>query len=128
MVLRRPEEWFRQWWVPEGLPAGAGTWVAQDSEALLAAVGIAAHRHGTVVMLDADGDGLGAPETQWLVGQGVLPLVDGSADATPVEGQSAAAQPLRWVDVAELANGEALSVRSLAASPQARRRARRLTR
>lgn len=128
MVLRRPEEWFRQWWVPEGLPAGAGTWVAQDSEALLAAVGIAAHRHGTVVMLDAEGDGLAAPETQWLVGQGVLPLVDGSAGAMPAEGQSTAVQPLRWVDVAELANGEALSVRSLAASPGARRRARRLTR
>jgi 4-alpha-glucanotransferase len=137
VVLREPEEWFRQWWVPEGLPAAAGAWVAQDSEALLAAVGIAVHRQGAVVMVDADAldadaldaEALGEPEARWLLAQGVLPLADAASGATAsAEAARATPPPVRWVDVAQLADGDGLSVESLAASPAVRRRARRLTR
>ncbi len=119
LLLAQPSDWFRRWWVPEGLPASEGAWVEHDHEAVVAAVGIAAHRHGAAVLAD-----LGALEdapARWLLSQGVLPLTrPGTAD-----GHSGA---LRWVDVADLAEGGELTLGSLAASASVRRKVRRLAR
>jgi len=112
LLLAQPSDWFRRWWVPEGLPASEGAWVEHDHEAVVAAVGIAAHRHGTAVLAD-----LGALEdapARWLLSQGVLPLTrPGTADGH--------AGALRWVDVADLAEGGELTLGSLAASASVRR-------
>jgi 4-alpha-glucanotransferase len=119
LLLAQPSEWFRRWWVPEGLPASEGAWVEHDHEAVVAAVGIAAHRHGAAVLAD-----LGALEdtpARWLLSQGVLPL-------TPPGGGDGHAGALRWVDVADLAEGGELTLGSLAASASVRRKVRRLTR
>jgi 4-alpha-glucanotransferase len=129
LLLTLPERWLRQWWVPDGLPASAGTWVEQDHEALLAAVGIAAHRTGAVVL--AELDGLVEREAQWLASQGVLPLAEaGAAERADGSrpGAGAGTRPLRWVDVSALTDGGELTLERLAGSPAARRRARRLTR
>ncbi|HEY7720933.1 MAG TPA: 4-alpha-glucanotransferase [Pedococcus sp.] len=129
LLLTLPERWLRQWWVPDGLPASAGTWVEQDHEALLAAVGIAAHRTGAVVL--AELHGLVEREAQWLASQGVLPLAEAGAlerAGGPPSGAAGGTRPLRWVDVGALADGGELTLERLAGSPAARRRARRLTR
>ena len=83
------------------LPPG-GTWVDQDNEALLAAVGIAAHRHWQVVL---DGmHGLADRRRSGSSGRGCCRWSDGSAGADAARGRPGA-RPLRWVDVSRLANG-----------------------
>ena len=129
LLLTLPERWLRQWWVPDGLPASAGTWVEQDHEALLAAVGIAAHRTGAVVL--AELHGLAEREAQWLASQGVLPLAEAGAGYGADGGGRGAVtgtRPLRWVDVSTLADGGELTLERLAGSAAARRRARHLAR
>ena len=119
LLLAQPSDWFRRWWVPEGLPASEGAWVEHDHEAVVAAVGIAAHRHRAAVLADL-GALEGAP-ARWLLSQGVLPLArPGTADGH--------AGALRWVDVADLAEGGELTLGSLAASASVRRKVRRLGR
>ncbi|MFF3976669.1 4-alpha-glucanotransferase [Streptomyces sp. NPDC001828] len=49
---------FRLWWVPEGLPPTAGTYVHYDAEAMLAVLALEAHRAGAVVI----GEDLGTVE------------------------------------------------------------------
>lgn len=119
LLLARPSDWFRRWWVPEGLPASEGAWVEHDHEAVVAAVGIAAHQHGAAVL--ADLAALEDAPARWLLSQGVLPLTrPGTADGH--------AGALRWVDVADLAEGGELTLGSLAASASVRRKVRRLAR
>ncbi len=50
---------FRQWWVPAGLPAYAGTFVRFDHEAMLSVLMLEAHRAGCVVV----GEDLGTVES-----------------------------------------------------------------
>ncbi|GAA2227942.1 4-alpha-glucanotransferase [Streptomyces amakusaensis] len=49
---------FRLWWVPEGGPPGAGTYVRHDAEAMLAVLVLEAHRAGALVL----GEDLGTVE------------------------------------------------------------------
>lgn len=49
---------FRQWWVPAGLPAHAGTFVRFDHDAMLSVLMLEAHRAGCVVV----GEDLGTVE------------------------------------------------------------------
>ncbi len=49
---------FRLWWVPDGLPAYAGTFVRYDHEAMLAILMLEAHRAGALVV----GEDLGTVE------------------------------------------------------------------
>jgi 4-alpha-glucanotransferase len=62
---------FRLWWVPEGMPAYAGTYVASDHEALVGILALEAHRAGAWLV----GEDLGTVE-QWvqeyLAARGVL--------------------------------------------------------
>jgi 4-alpha-glucanotransferase len=122
LLLTLPERWLRQWWVPEGAPAAEGAWVEQDHDALLAAVAVAAHRSGAVVL--ADVRGLAAREAEWLLAQGVVPVVEGGAGAGTARGA------LRWVDIGTLAEEAPgpLVLDRLAGSPSVRRRARSLAR
>lgn len=52
---------FRLWWVPEGMPAYAGTYVKYDHEALLSILLLEAHRVGAVLI----GEDLGTVE-RWV--------------------------------------------------------------
>ena len=49
---------FRLWWVPEGMPASAGTYVRYDHEALIGILALEAHRAGALVV----GEDLGVVE------------------------------------------------------------------
>lgn len=49
---------FRLWWVPEGAPPGAGTYVRYDHDALVGILALEAHRAGAVVV----GEDLGTVE------------------------------------------------------------------
>lgn len=49
---------FRLWWIPEGEPAGRGTYVGYDAAALLGILALEAHRAGAVVI----GEDLGTVE------------------------------------------------------------------
>ena len=49
---------FRTWWVPDGLPASAGTYVRYDHEALVGILALEAQRAGAVVI----GEDLGVVE------------------------------------------------------------------
>ncbi|MFF4579751.1 4-alpha-glucanotransferase [Streptomyces sp. NPDC001389] len=49
---------FRLWWIPEGAPAGEGTYVRYDHEALLGVLALEAHRAGSIVI----GEDLGTVE------------------------------------------------------------------
>jgi 4-alpha-glucanotransferase len=119
LLLDRPVSWFRQWWVPEGADPAAGTWVRQDHETLLAAVGIAAHRQGAVVL--ADLGELAPHESRWLRAHGVVPLALDNAQA-PDSGGAA----VRGVTISTLAGAGPWTIEGLAASARARRVARGL--
>jgi 4-alpha-glucanotransferase len=62
---------FRLWWIPEGMPANAGTFVTSDHEALVGILALEAHRAGAWLV----GEDLGTVE-QWvqdyLAARGVL--------------------------------------------------------
>ena len=45
---------FRLWWVPDGMPAYAGTFVRYDFEAMLAILMLEAHRAGALVVGEDD--------------------------------------------------------------------------
>jgi 4-alpha-glucanotransferase len=49
---------FRLWWVPNGLPAGEGTYVTYDHEAMIGILALEAHRSGAFVV----GEDLGTVE------------------------------------------------------------------
>lgn len=49
---------FRLWWIPEGRPASAGTYVRYDHEALISILALEAHRAGALVI----GEDLGVVE------------------------------------------------------------------
>lgn len=62
---------FRLWWVPDGMPAYAGTFVRYDFEAMLAILMLEAHRAGALVV----GEDLGTVEpwvAQALADRGIL--------------------------------------------------------
>jgi len=62
---------FRLWWVPDGMPAYAGTFVRYDYEAMLAILMLEAHRAGALVV----GEDLGTVEpwvAQALAERGIL--------------------------------------------------------
>ena len=52
---------FRLWWIPEGMPAYSGTFVASDHEALVGILALEAHRAGAWLV----GEDLGTVE-QWV--------------------------------------------------------------
>lgn len=49
---------FRQWWIPHGMPANAGTFVSFDHEALVGILALEAHRAGALII----GEDLGTVE------------------------------------------------------------------
>jgi 4-alpha-glucanotransferase len=62
---------FRLWWVPEGFPAAAGTFVRFDHDAMLSILMLEAHRAGAIVV----GEDLGTVEPwvqEALVERGIL--------------------------------------------------------
>lgn len=62
---------FRLWWIPEGAPASAGTYVRYDYEALVGILALEAHRAGAVVI----GEDLGTVEPwvrDYLAQRGIL--------------------------------------------------------
>jgi 4-alpha-glucanotransferase len=62
---------FRLWWVPEGRPAGEGTYVRYDHEALVGILALEAHRAGALVV----GEDLGVVEPwvrDYLCQRGIL--------------------------------------------------------
>lgn len=62
---------FRLWWIPEGCPAGEGTYVYYDHEAMVGVVLLEAQRAGAVVV----GEDLGVVEPwvrDYLKGRGIL--------------------------------------------------------
>ncbi|WP_083372477.1 4-alpha-glucanotransferase [Paraoerskovia marina] len=66
---------FRSWWVPGGARASAGTYVAQDSEALTGILALEAHRAGVYVVVD-DSRLADATEQQGLADRGFVGLDD----------------------------------------------------
>ena len=52
---------FRLWWIPQGMPAYAGTYVAYDHEAMVGILALEAHRAGAFVV----GEDLGTVE-EWV--------------------------------------------------------------
>ena len=62
---------FRLWWIPEGRPPSAGTYVRYDHEAMVGVLALEAHRAGAVVV----GEDLGVVEPfarEYLASRGVL--------------------------------------------------------
>lgn len=65
---------FRQWWVPAGMPAYAGTFVRFDHDAMLSVLMLEAHRAGCIIV----GEDLGTVEPwvqEALVERGILGTV-----------------------------------------------------
>jgi 4-alpha-glucanotransferase len=62
---------FRLWWIPEGMPASAGTYVRYDHDALIGVLALEAYRAGAVVV----GEDLGVVEPSardYLLSRGIL--------------------------------------------------------